>query len=895
MLQPIVFFARAALVTLCALTLHLPLHAQGMPQITPSLKKMLLGLPIAQEAKAAIPALVSALEKTPCGGGLIGCYKTRSGNLQLYFFSSTGAQQTFLLVLDQSMAMPALLNPKVQKVLGDTSLQTPIISISTTDYVLAAAKMPAELQAVLRDHYFNVGSLEFASGVQLAARASLGPVMQLVMASMGAKVDNLTLRAAVVMPLPTDLASGAGTGAGLAEAMHHSQTMAKAGADAMSPQAFVEFQFAPDTLLALTVPPALLTDATFFIDNSLTFGYKGNATFPAASGKKVIIQFQTPLSPAGAMDLLDFQFRMATPAQFTMADTSALLQALASPDPRLAKYGGGFIRNIQAYKQALASVTTALSMVQLRNPNPPSDYRFGDPSKPFPTDDKVFNFILLGPLATGGPLIHAAGDAVFMGQPMGAFSGTAGGSGLQGFAMADLGLKLGPLGKVTIEKMTASVDISKNTQSIGLKGNFAGQVVQATLNGSTLAINVPANCVNPFEIKASVTVQASTNIADVFDAQGGANADPSSITGCVGEQLQAALNKIAGDYKNLSGYTAAAATAQLKQINSAAAKAYNDAKDQARNSAQAATNAAMSSFNAAGNAFKKLGPKHHNHAHPDPKFAASVFDWDYYYDNAQDVVRARLDLATHWRDNGFAEKRQGSSVFNAQYYLARYTDVQKNCGSDLQCALQHWVDFGAYQGRQGSAGFSVTNYLAIHADLQSRLGKENYIDAIDDWMNRGEDAGLYGGPASPSTGPVSGPTPAGGGGGSPWSDIDHCANRTQTITGFRIRAGSRVDMVQFAYGNQGWAPAHGDTGSGPYTAAVTLASGEYIVQVNYRSGSAVDSVGFTTNLGKTYGPYGGTGGAPNTYKVTPGEALGCMGGRSGSSIDQLTFSSTGLR
>lgn len=245
MLQPIVFFARAALVTLCALTLHLPLHAQGMPQITPSLKKMLLGLPIAQEAKAAIPALVSALEKTPCGGGLIGCYKTRSGNLQLYFFSSTGAQQTFLLVLDQSMAMPALLNPKVQKVLGDTSLQTPIISISTTDYVLAAAKMPAELQAVLRDHYFNVGSLEFASGVQLAARASLGPVMQLVMASMGAKVDNLTLRAAVVMPLPTDLASGAGTGAGLAEAMQHSQTMAKAGADAMSPQALSSSSLRP--------------------------------------------------------------------------------------------------------------------------------------------------------------------------------------------------------------------------------------------------------------------------------------------------------------------------------------------------------------------------------------------------------------------------------------------------------------------------------------------------------------------------------------------------------------------------------------------------------------------------------------------------------------------------
>ena len=37
------------------------------------------------------------------------------------------------------------------------------------------------------------------------------------------------------------------------------------------------------------------------------------------------------------------------------------------------------------------------------------------------------------------------------------------------------------------------------------------------------------------------------------------------------------------------------------------------------------------------------------------------------------------------------------------------------------------------------------------------------------------------------------------------------------------------------------------------------------------------------------------GGSPGTYNVTPGEKLGCVAGRSGSSIDQLTFSSTGPR
>ncbi len=76
---------------------------------------------------------------------------------------------------------------------------------------------------------------------------------------------------------------------------------------------------------------------------------------------------------------------------------------------------------------------------------------------------------------------------------------------------------------------------------------------------------------------------------------------------------------------------------------------------------------------------------------------------------------------------------------------------------------------------------------------------------------------------------------------------------------------------------------------------MTPAFGEYIVRVDYRSGSMIDSVSFTTNQGRTFGPYGGGGGGSGTYTVTPGEKLGCMAGRAGSSIDQLIFSSTGLR
>ncbi len=56
---------------------------------------------------------------------------------------------------------------------------------------------------------------------------------------------------------------------------------------------------------------------------------------------------------------------------------------------------------------------------------------------------------------------------------------------------------------------------------------------------------------------------------------------------------------------------------------------------------------------------------------------------------------------------------------------------------------------------------------------------------------------------------------------------------------------------------------HGDEcGQTAPTATVTLASDEQITGVNLRTGSVMDSIGFTTNKGNTYGPWGGTGGDP---------------------------------
>lgn len=899
-----------------AIVLHMPMQvqAQGAPKITPSLKKLLGGLPIAG-IKDELQGMVGALEKTPCGGALKGCYATSTGPLQLYFFSSGTAQQTLLLVVDQQMVMPNLLGEKAQKVMGGTALRSPMIAISTTDFTLDQVKMPAALQKVVRERYFNVSSLEFAAGVQLAARADLGGPIKLAMEAFGVKGNEVTMRAAVVMPIPTDLAGGAGAGAGAADAVAHGDTMKKAGADALKPEAFVELQFAPNAALPLTMPRMTLTDATFFLNNALTFGFKGNATYDGVPNKKILVQFQTPLNPAGAMDLLDFSFRMATPASFTMEDAAHMMVAMATPDPRLAKYGGGFIRNIESFKQPLLAATKPLSVFKLQNPVPAPAYRFGDSSKPWPDDPKYFNITVLGPLASGGPLMRAAGDVNILGQKMGWLDASAGASGLHGAVGEALTLKLGPLGKVKF-RMEALADVDKGRQDISLKGNLAGQKVEVTLSGSTMSVYVNATCVNPFEIRTQLTIEASTDIDKVFEGQGGVNVDPAKIPGCIGKELEAAYNKIAGEYKNLSGYTASAANAELKKIADSAAaaqkaaeaaaqkaaqeaqraaeaahKEYEKAKDAARDVASRTSNAANQAFNDAGNAFKRLGKKKKHKKGPDPLFAASVFDWDYYYDTAPDLVKAKVDLATHWRDHGFNEGRQGSPEFSAAFYRNRYLDVQRLCSSsDRRCVLQHWLDYGIQQGRQGSADFSVASYLNRYPDLQSAFGKDNYEDALDHWFNSGEDEGRNSRPASIVKEPLAGSQRIGGGGGGAWSDIDTCNG--QYVTGFRLGAGRIVDRTQFKYPG-GWAPRQG--GGDGWHVDVSLPSGEYIVQVDYRSGSLIDNLTFKTNRGRTFGPYGGGGGSPGTYQVQTGERLGCMSGRSGGSTDQLTFTSTGPR
>ena len=267
-----------------------------------------------------------------------------------------------------------------------------------------------------------------------------------------------------------------------------------------------------------------------------------------------------------------------------------------------------------------------------------------------------------------------------------------------------------------------------------------------------------------------------------------------------------------------------------------------------------------------------------------------MFDWDYYYDNAPDVVKAGVDLASHWKSNGFNEGRRGSLEFDAKFYRDRYLDVQELCkASDRMCVLRHWLDHGLESGRQGSPDVAVASYLDRYPDLQRAFGPIDYIAAMEHWLNNGGQENRNPRPASNDPGPVMGPLRVGGDGGSQWTDDAVC--KGQHVTGWRVYSGKKVDRLQFRYPG-GWGEAHG--GNKSFKEEVLLAPDEYVERVSFRGSSEVEGVIFYTNKGRTHGNYGSSK-MNGEYKVTPGQKLGCMSGRSGDRTDQLIFRSTGPR
>ena len=100
-------------------------------------------------------------------------------------------------------------------------------------------------------------------------------------------------------------------------------------------------------------------------------------------------------------------------------------------------------------------------------------------------------------------------------------------------------------------------------------------------------------------------------------------------------------------------------------------------------------------------------------------------------------------LKNHWETDGIREGRIASLVFDAKYYLERYTDLKKAYGNDYTKAYEHFVKYGINEGRQGSLYFNAKWYIENNKDLKEAYGT-NYSRALEHFVKYGIKEGRIG-------------------------------------------------------------------------------------------------------------------------------------------------------
>ncbi|OSQ43269.1 jacalin-like lectin [Thalassospira sp. MCCC 1A01428] len=131
-------------------------------------------------------------------------------------------------------------------------------------------------------------------------------------------------------------------------------------------------------------------------------------------------------------------------------------------------------------------------------------------------------------------------------------------------------------------------------------------------------------------------------------------------------------------------------------------------------------------------------------------------------------------------------------------------------------------------------------------------------------------------------------TMEGGGGGSPFDDVDTIngiSNHTH-ITAIELRAGARVDALKVTYNNgsgQKWQTVHGG-GGGSAVGPLELSESVPVTAISGRAGSKIDHLSFTAANGTTLDGGGGGGGVFN-FTFPDGMFLVGFTGRSGSELD----------
>ena len=144
----------------------------------------------------------------------------------------------------------------------------------------------------------------------------------------------------------------------------------------------------------------------------------------------------------------------------------------------------------------------------------------------------------------------------------------------------------------------------------------------------------------------------------------------------------------------------------------------------------------------------------------DAKYYAPVFDAEYYiatYDDVKELVGADAKKAlTHFVEQGMAEGRQGIADFDVNTYKIRYADLRDVYGDNLVSYYIHYIEYGKAEGRSGkpskttiyegvdySSVFDPEYYLAKYPDLRAAFG-EDETKAIAHFVEYGMPEGRQG-------------------------------------------------------------------------------------------------------------------------------------------------------
>lgn len=122
---------------------------------------------------------------------------------------------------------------------------------------------------------------------------------------------------------------------------------------------------------------------------------------------------------------------------------------------------------------------------------------------------------------------------------------------------------------------------------------------------------------------------------------------------------------------------------------------------------------------------------------------SSVFDADYYLNKYPDVnewANGSKDRALdHFVNYGMSEGRRGSEAFDVYSYKTRYLDLRKAYGSNLKAYYCHYLEYGMKEHRNGSSmtGFegyimssSFTSYEDAAAHYSRTVGKQTYPTSV---------------------------------------------------------------------------------------------------------------------------------------------------------------------